>query len=427
MGISSRLLKPILKIRPGLFLLLLFLGGAGLFPQTLREKKEDLNLRLSARAALLMDYDTGRVLYEKNGNAPLPPASMTKVMTLFLVYDKLAEGLIQREEKIKIDAIGSSFSRPPGSSLMNLEEGQEVSILELMRGLAIASGNDAAYALANYLGPGVTAFVTQMNEKATFLGLQTTYFVDPDGLSASNKVTPWEFAVLARAYIQNYPEALGELHSIPTMAYPLTHNLVDPNKNYRISTARVKRNTNRLLGNYEGIDGLKTGYTGASGFNFTATASRGSIRLISVVMGIYSPGNYGLGLTSRADQARILLDFGFDNYQEEALPPPMIPEIRVFYGREKTLRPVATAPPQILINQGEVQEIYTLIQLRNTPQAPLDEGELLGEVEYFLGNISLGSSPLVAPRTIRRGGPLRFFEDLFLSLQWSKKERRVIF
>ncbi|MDC7240632.1 MAG: serine hydrolase, partial [Spirochaetales bacterium] len=199
----------------------------------------------TAEAALLMDFDTGRVLFEKNGDRRIPPASMTKVMTLFLCYDALAEGELSRDRMITIDEAGSSFSRPPRSSIMGLEEGQVVSVLDIMKGLAVSSGNDAAYAIADLLG-GEDAFVDKMNAKADSLGLTVTRFVDPDGWSRYNMVTPEEFAKLARAYITTYPEALDELHSVPFMVYPLPENMPE-GIDFRNQVPRKKENTNWLL------------------------------------------------------------------------------------------------------------------------------------------------------------------------------------
>lgn len=370
---------------------------------------------ITAQSAVLMDYDTGRILYEKDGNIPISPASMTKVMTLYLAYDAIEEGVLDRDQIITIDEAGSSFSRPPRSSLMLLEEGQEVSVLGLMKGLAIASGNDAAYALADLIGPGVDAFVEKMNRKAAELGLKTTHFVDPDGWSEFNLVTAEEYALLARYYIQDYPEALEELHSVPFLMYPLPENMPE-DRTFRILVPRKKKNTNRLLGSYEGIDGLKTGYIDESGFNFSATAHREDIRLISVLMGIYTD-SYFQGILKRADESASLLDYGFDHYKSEELKDPVLPEIRIWMGSETALNPILSERAEALLTEEELNSVYTIVSLSDHITAPVTSEDLIGSVRYYLGEVLLDEIPVEAGKDIPEGNLFQKLRDWIL-IKW---------
>ena len=370
---------------------------------------------LLARSAVLMDFDNGRILYDRDGDTPIPPASMAKVMTLYLAYDALTAGQFQKNQIITIDSVGSAFSRPQGSSLMLLEEGQEVSFLDLMKGLAVASGNDAAYALADLIGPGVDVFVEKMNRKAKDLGLENTVFVDPDGWGELNFVTAEEYAGLARSYISTYPEALTELHSIPFMVYPLPENMPE-GLEYRIRTPRKKTNTNKLLGHYEGIDGLKTGYIDESGFNFTGTANRNGNRLIAVIMGVHTD-TYLEGIARRAEESALLLDYGFKNFEDQNLKLPDLPDLRVWMGSRKTLTPQVPEIGEALLAADESSNVYYLVSLSEHLTAPLQADQKIGSVRYYLGGALLDEVPVLAGTDIPEGNLFQKVRDKIL-LKW---------
>ncbi len=385
------------------------LSFSGLLAQEFPEEQ------LIARSAVLMEFDTGRILYEREGDLPIPPASMAKVMTLYLAYDALSDGTLQKGQIITIDEKGSSFSRPPRSSLMGLEEGQEVTVLDLMKGLAVASGNDAAYALADLIGPGVGAFVRKMNEKADQLGLEHSFFVDPDGWSELNLVTAEEYARLARFYIQDYPEALEELHSVPFMMYPLPENLRE-DLTYRIQVPRRKTNTNRLLGDYEGIDGLKTGYIDESGFNFTGTALREGTRLISVIMGVHTE-SYFQGIVRRAEESALLLDYGYDNYDNTELTQPVLTEQRIWKGGSQFLTPVIDHRAEAFLKESEESAVFMKVDLQEMITAPVAEDQQIGSVSYYLGSVKLAELPVLAGVDIPKGNIFQQLRDSII-LKW---------
>ncbi|MDA3957952.1 D-alanyl-D-alanine carboxypeptidase family protein [Oceanispirochaeta sp.] len=384
-------------------------AGTGLCAQSAVELLEQ---ELTAPGIVLMDYNTGRILFERNGESVIPPASMTKVMTLFLTYEAIEKGQLKKEDLITIDEAGSSFSRPPFSSLMLLEEGQTVTVLDLMRGLAVSSGNDAAYALAHILGPGKEAFIDKMNGKARELGLKKTRFVDPDGWSEYNSVSPRDFAILSRSYIQKYPEALTELHSLLFMVYPLPGNMPEGIE-FQIQVPRKKRNTNLLLERFEGVDGLKTGYIDESGFNFTATALREGQRLISVIMGIRTESYYQ-GIRRRAEETEVLLNFGFKEFIPQTLKAPEIPDVRVWFSRDQYIEPLVRESAAVMLGFDEKISVYSQIHLNENLRAPLAGDTIIGSVDYYLGETFLGSADILTSSDVPEGSFIQKLRDYIL-------------
>ncbi|MHC1710983.1 MAG: D-alanyl-D-alanine carboxypeptidase family protein [Solidesulfovibrio sp.] len=220
--------------------------------------------KLAVKAALVAEYGSGRVLYSQDADNRIAPASLTKIMTMYLVFDALSSGRASLTDRIKV----SSRAGATGGSSMNLKRGEVVTLDELMRGMAVASGNDACIAIAEHFG-GIPAFVDRMNQKARELGMTGTTFKNPNGLPAPGQLTTArDLMKLATSYLRHYPQALRY------------HSTTEINHN-----GAVHGNTNRLLGTYEGMDGIKTGYVGSSGYNIIATAKRGDSRVIAVVLG----------------------------------------------------------------------------------------------------------------------------------------------
>ncbi|UJX40499.1 D-alanyl-D-alanine carboxypeptidase [Desulfovibrio sp. JY] len=240
--------------------------------------------KLAVKAALVADYGTGKILYSQDPDRRIAPASVTKVMTMYLVFDMVAAGQASFNDRVKV----SRHADATGGSTMNLRAGETVTLDELMRGMAVASGNDAAVAVAEHFG-GVSAWVKRMNAKARQLGMSSTTFKTPNGLPAPGQLTTaHDLMKLAVSYLHHYPQAL-RYHSTTTINH----------------CGAVHANTNHLLGVCEGMDGIKTGYVGASGFNIIATAKRGNTRIIAVVLG---------GRTSqvRNRETERVLDASFD-------------------------------------------------------------------------------------------------------------------
>ena len=259
-----------------------------------------------ARSAILVDAATGEILYAKDPDLAIPPASMTKLMTMHIALARIEDGRLGLDELVHIgqDAWAANF--PAGSSLMFLEPGQKVTVRELLLGLAVSSGNDAAAALAVHVAGDLMEFVGMMNQEAAALDLDQLYFVDPAGLSSRNQVTAGQFAEFCRVYAQAHPWALREFHAAVSFAYPQAWNLAPGSSQEPI----VQENRNLMLQRYPGVDGLKTGYISSSGYNLAVTASREGRRLVAVLMG--GPGeNHAQGGENLVHDGTLLLDYGF--------------------------------------------------------------------------------------------------------------------
>ena len=240
---------------------------------------------LGVCSAILYDLDRDAVLFEQNADQHIPPASLTKVMSMFLTMDAVSAKRLTLEEKIRITPAASTV----GGSSMHLRNGERVAVRQLLTGAAVASGNDAITALALRVGGNERQFVRAMNQKANSIGLKRTEFKNPTGLpAAGQRSTPRDMATLTRAYLRAHPGAQN-FHSTRVFMH----------------RNRQMANTNALLGSVRGVNGLKTGWTVASGYNLIVTAQRGGTRLIAVVMG-------GTSRNARDAMAERLIDAGFD-------------------------------------------------------------------------------------------------------------------
>ena len=234
---------------------------------------------ISARSAVVMDAASGSLLFEKNPDQSIPPASLTKLVAMYTVMQAVERGEINLTDTIMPPAESWAVNIPPGSSLMFLGNNQRVTVEELMRGMAVVSGNDAAVALAIHTAGSVETFVRQMNEAVAALGLQNTHFEDANGLSEYNRTTARDFARFCAVYVRKYPDHLAQFHSLRELSYPQPHNMLKAQTIIRQSA------TNTLLGKLDGCDGIKTGFIYESGFNIALTAQRNGVRFIAVILG----------------------------------------------------------------------------------------------------------------------------------------------
>jgi D-alanyl-D-alanine carboxypeptidase (penicillin-binding protein 5/6) len=249
---------------------------------------------IRAKAAFLLDMNTGRVLYSQDADKPIAPASITKVLTLYLTREALAQGRLRPDTTIPV----SSLAVHTGGSTMSLYKGEKVPVSELIKGISVVSANNACVAVAEYMGKGNSrAFVARMNATARALGMTHSEFKNPNGLPASGQfTTARDIAKLSASYLRRFPESLA-IHSMTSYTYNgVTHH-----------------NANSLLGRYEGVDGLKTGFVCASGYNITATAKRGKTRLVAVVLGAANP-------IIRETETAKLLDYGFTTVDQCPAP-----------------------------------------------------------------------------------------------------------
>jgi len=373
-------------------------------------------LDLEARSAVLLDYATGQVLYQKNPDEPISPASLTKLMTLHLAFKQIEAGKISLDDPVEVSqrAWAANF---PDSSLMYLEPGDHVTVGEVLKGIAIDSGNDAAVALAEHIAGSVEAFVDMMNDEAQALGFTTFHFVDPHGLSPDNQITAGEFADFARLYIQLHPESLAELHSQKTYTYPLYENLSDARKAVTTPEQHVpitQENRNGLLWTYEGVDGLKTGFVDEAGFNLAVTAKRGDMRLVGVLLGIQA-NSIPEGSAKREAEGAALLSWGFNNFVTVRPTLPEVKKVRVWKGaaNELTLEPAGGAPTLVL-EKGTESSLTVSVRQEESVTAPVAKGQKLGEVIFAADGKEVARLDLVAAEEVAQGG---FFKRLWDSLR----------
>ncbi len=231
---------------------------------TARSKARTNPDQLSVRAAMVMEFGSGRVLHEQDADRRIPPASITKIMTMYLVFEDLEAGRLRMTDRVKVSARAANTS----GSTMHLRAGETVTVGELLDGMAVASGNDACVAMAEHLG-GVDAFVSRMNRKARDLGMNSTTFETPNGLPSPGQfTTARDMMKLSVSYLKRFPQSLDH-HSKTAISH----------------RGRTRYNSNKLLQNCDGVDGIKTGWVAASGYNIVATAKRGDTRIIAVVLG----------------------------------------------------------------------------------------------------------------------------------------------
>ncbi len=361
---------------------------------------------LSARSAVLVDYETGTVLYEKQADTVIPPASLTKVMTIHIVLELARDGEISLEETFEVPEAAWAQNMPPGSSLMFLGPGQRVTLAELLEGLSVASGNDAAVAASLRVAGSVPAFVEMMNDESRRLGYETMRFSDPAGLSSNNRITAREYADFVSRHITSWPEALEDIYSRRVIRYPTDENF----DSVMIGGSVRQENRNTLLFDYEGVDGLKTGYTEASGYNLTATAERDGRRLIAVVLGVQA-GSLIEGARRRAEDAAELLDYGFDEFRRIEPAAPELAPLRVWKGRADEVAVVPEgAPPAIIVPRGREDNVTMSVRAAEELTAPVEPGRPVGAVSYRLGDSELARTELVTDARVRRAG---FFKRLW--------------
>jgi D-alanyl-D-alanine carboxypeptidase (penicillin-binding protein 5/6) len=380
-------------------------------------------LTLDAKSAIVLDYTTGQVLFEQNPDAPIPPASLTKLMTLHLAYKKLSDGSMKREDKVQVgrDAWAAQM---PGSSVMELEPGQNVTVGEIMKGIAIPSGNDAAVALADHMAGTVDAFVALMNKEARDMGYKTMHFYDPAGLDPRNLITAREYADFARKYVQMHPDALQELHSVKEFTYPLPQNL-PAGKTPKDSPAVTQHNRNTLLWEMEGVvDGLKTGFIDESGYNIAVTAHQGDMRVVGVILGV--PGRDEVqGSRKRADAAKAMITWGFQNFALAKPPVPATKPVRVWKGAANEVALQPEHPVVFTVEKGQENKLTATLTQQESIMAPVKKGDVLGELVYAADGKQIISYKLVAADDVRQGNIFkRLWDTIRLTVSgWFHKKK----
>jgi serine-type D-Ala-D-Ala carboxypeptidase (penicillin-binding protein 5/6) len=365
---------------------------------------------LSARSSILIEARTGAILFENRADLPIPPASLTKLMTLHIALQRIDEGLLDISKVVVPPPDAWARNMPPRSSVMYLGPGQKLTIDQLLKGLVVDSGNDAAVALAEVIAGSVTAFADAMNQEASRLGYSVMRFVEPSGISAENVITAREYADFCRRFVMLHPQALKDLFSLREFTYPLEENLAQDNHEKPIT----QKNTNILLGRYEGVDGLKTGHIDESGYNFAATARRGGMRLISVILGVPDLGQVS-GLQMRAIESEELLDYGFANFM--SMTPTYTPPapVRVWKGSKRSVSIEPATEPYVVVPRGQTERVSATVEQQGEVIAPVARGQVLGHLIVTLGSVELARFPLQATGAVEKGSlPRRALDSVIL-------------
>ena len=338
-------------------------------------------LDIPAPSAILMDAATGTILFEKNADERLPPASVTKVMTLLLVMEALDSGRIGWDDTV----IASENAAAKGGSQVYLEFGEQMSMDEMLKSVVVSSANDCATALAEHIAGSEAAFVEMMNARAQELGLTDTHYVNCTGLddepnAAEHLTTAHDIAVISRELLRH-----DEIRKYTTI-------WMDTVRDGKFGLS----NTNKLVRFYEGTTGLKTGYTSAAGHCISASAKRDGIELIAVVLNCSSS-------TDRFQSAKALLDYGFANYAlVNAEPDEPLKPLHVVLGTQDTLTPVLQETAPILIEKGEQSKIVKTVSVCEEIAAPVTAGQQLGTLTLSAGERVLAEIPIIAPETVER-------------------------
>jgi D-alanyl-D-alanine carboxypeptidase (penicillin-binding protein 5/6) len=350
--------------------------------------------QLAASSYLLIDAATGEVLVEKNANEPLPPASLTKIMSSYIFSGEVERAHIGMQDMVPISVRAWKM----GGSRMFIREGTEVSVEDLLRGVIIQSGNDATVALAEYIAGSEEAFVDIMNQQAALLGMTNTQFKNSTGWPAEGHfTTAWDLSLLARALINDHP----------------VHYAIYAEKEFTYGAPgeepKTQSNRNKLLFRDKSVDGIKTGHTNEAGYCLVSSAVRGDMRLISVVMGTRSEN-------ARADESQKLLAHGFRYYEthNQYVSNEVLASTRVWGGQDNQLNLVVNESVSMTIPRGAGKNIKAEITVDETIKAPIEQNQALGEVVLMLDGEELMRHELVAEKAVAEAG---FFARIWDSLK----------
>jgi D-alanyl-D-alanine carboxypeptidase (penicillin-binding protein 5/6) len=346
--------------------------------------------QVAAKSYILIDAASGEVLVEHNADLPLPPASLTKLMTSYVLTAEIASGRVSNDDMVVISE--NAWSQNPvfnGSSLMWIEPGKDVSIADLHRGIVVSSGNDATVAVAEHVAGNEAAFADMMNAHAEALGMVDSYFVNSHGLpDPDHLTTARDLATLSQALITRFPEEY-KLYKEPEFTYN--------------DIRQYNRNT--LMAEDASVDGLKTGHTQEAGYCLVASAKRRGMRLISVVMGTRSTN-------ARKNETRSLLNYGFRFFETSTFYEPMeeLAKPRIWKGRQDYLSVGLIDAVTLTLPRGKKKKLNTLVEMDEEIIAPIALGDALGRVLLTLDGETVYESPLVALETVEAGG---FFARLW--------------
>ena len=352
--------------------------------------------KIDAKAWILVDADTGYVIAEQNADETLPPASLAKMMTTYIASKEISENRLKADDLVLIsDNAWELGGAKTDGSTMFLSPRSKVPVIDLIRGVIIQSGNDAAISLAEHISGGETAFSDNMNFQAELMGMTHTYYMNSTGLPAEGMVTSArDLTILAKAIINEHPE----YYSIYSEKYFSHNNINQPNRN-------------RLLWRDSSIDGLKTGHTEEAGYCLVASSKRRGMRLISAVLGAKSDD-------SRARESQKLFSYGFRHFETKKIysAGELIKEnAALWYGEEDFLNLTVENDITLTYPKGEKKNLSAQITVDNEISAPITAGQILGSLEITLDGKTLTQVPLVAEKDIAEAGFFsRFFDWILL-------------
>ena len=338
-----------------------------------------VDIPITSRAALLMEKETGEILFAQNEHEKLEPASVTKIMTLLLTMEAIDSGKLHYDDVVTASANAASM----GGSQVFLKEGEQMTVEDLLKAVCVASGNDACVALAEHISGVTELFVEQMNNRAKELGMNDTHFVNCNGLTAEGHVTSaHDIAVMSRELLLHH----DDIHRFTTIWMD----------SIRDGTFQLA-NTNKLIRFYDGATGLKTGFTSSAGYCISATAEKGGMELIAVIM-------KGETADKRNTDAKALLNYGFSTYAlVDAKPEKSFAPVPVAMGTADTVQPqLGEGKSHLLLKKNQVGELEQSVVVAESLTAPVEKGQKLGELTVSNGGKALATVPIVAAEAVPR-------------------------
>ena len=351
---------------------------------------ENTALNLASKSAVLMDVSTGQVLYEKNSHEKLPPASVTKVMTMLLIVEALDSGKIKLDDQVQVSETASSM----GGSQIFLEPGEIQKVDTLLKGIAVASANDACVAMAEHLAGRVEEFVVQMNAKAKQLGMKDTNFVNTNGLPVDNHyTTAYDIALMSRELLKH--------ETISKYLTTWMDSVVVGKKQATIGIA----NTNKMVKHYQGTTGVKTGFTQQAKYCLSASAKRGDTHLVAVTLGAETS-------PERFKDSSSLLNFGFANYESVKLcsKNDNISALTLDKAEDNKINLVAKDDLSVLIKKGGAKDFNRKVKLKQDITLPIKKGTTLGVVEIYSGDKLIGKVDLVNTKDVNKASYLQMLQ-----------------
>jgi len=347
-----------------------------------KEKNKTIDLTPNAQSAMLMDVDTGTIIYEKNSHEQVPPASITKIMTMLLIMEAIDQKKITMDEMVTASERAASM----GGSQIFLEPGEQMSVRDLLKGIAMASGNDASVAMAEKIAGSEEMFVQMMNERAEQLGMKNTHFVNSNGLPAANHYsTAHDIAIMSKELLKY--ESITEF----TGKYQDYLRTESDNPFWLV-------NTNKLVRFYTGVDGLKTGYTSEAKFCLSATAKKDNLRVIAVVLG--EPNT-----KTRNAEVSSLFDYAFSQYTNMPIfkAGDVIGTFNVEKGEVSKVTLTAKHSYSVLLRKGEgTDDIRHVLELEPNMKAPIQYGQSVGKLVVYKGDQIVSQFPLTSPQEVAK-------------------------